>query len=206
MIVEFTKQGQINRGTRRGDTLIQLLSDPSIKRVLESGTFNGQGTTRLVYEELKDREDAYFLSLETVDWLYEESKELYKNVPWIDIQRKTLVGPEDIRFDESLKKFLQAQTGWTDEDLKHAIEEEKENASNCDRLDISKCQYDLCILDGGEFFGWTEFAKVEKNTRYVYLDDIFVNKNHITYNYCKEEYEEIVSGREGNGFAIFKLR
>ena len=179
---------------------------PTIKRVLESGTFNGQGTTRLVYEELKDREGAYFLSLETVDWLYEESKELYKNVPWIDIQRKTLVGPEDIRFDDSLKQFLQKQTGWTDEDLQHAINEEKENASICERLDLSDEQYDLCILDGGEFFGWTEFMKVEKNTRYVYLDDIFVNKNHITYRYCKEAYEEIVSGREGNGFAIFKLR
>jgi len=206
MTVEFTKEGQINRGTQRGNTLVQILSDPTIKRVMESGTFNGQGTTRLVYEELKDREGAYFLSLETVDWLYEESKELYKNVPWIDIQRKTLVGPEDIRFDDSLKQFLQAQTGWTDEDLQYAINEEKENASTCERLDLSDEQYDLCILDGGEFFGWTEFAKVEKNTRYVYLDDIFVNKNHITYRYCKETYEEIVSGREGNGFAIFKLR
>ena len=52
--------GQINLGTERGQIIKDLASMPTVRTIVEIGTWNGYGSTQCVLEGIKDKKDCEF--------------------------------------------------------------------------------------------------------------------------------------------------
>lgn len=193
--------GQITMDTNFGKLLYNLAKDENNKKFLEIGTWNGLGTTRCINEGFKQRTDTdYFLdSLEVNMEKCEYAKTFYKDYPNVRIQNKTLLKV----FPEWNK--IVTDLGFQDQAVyRHWHEVDLQNTRECDLYEIK--EYDVIVLDGGEFTTYYEYLLLKNKTKIIVCDDCNVAK-------CKRIREELINDvkwsllsedlKERNGFTSF---
>jgi hypothetical protein len=193
--INFPAKGQINLDSKFGSFLYNFIKEEKIKKVLETGTWNGYGSTRILYEALKDEENPFLISFETDPLWVKETKKLYSPVDWVNIVHGSIIKKEEF-FTSGLDNI---RSGWLQEDY--------ERYDTCMFYDIKDLDIELALLDSSEFGGFAEFKRIEKKCQYAVLDDTGTLKHKKTRKYCLEKYICIEDHpNDRNGWSIFELK
>lgn len=157
----------------------QCISNYPIKRVLEIGAFDGDGSTQVLASALAVKEgEKILVSLEEKS---ERFQNLVANTASYDFVRPVQASSigyssfsardfERDVWDSPFHgfRFPKAQVAqW------HAEDSARISHVHRGFLEDSTEAWDAVLIDGGEFFGWDEFRLLRSNSRCFFLDDAF---------------------------------
>jgi len=197
MSIDFPEKGQINLDSKCGKFIFDLIQNNEIESVLETGTWNGCGTTRVLYEALKDKKNKKVISLETNQSFYKKAHTLYENIDWVNVLNKRIIEIEDLVQEHEFNDPRHSE--W----ISHDISDFKE--TEC--LNIDDMNFDLCVLDSSEFGGFSEFNKIKNKCKYLVLDDSSVLKHEKTRKYCLDNFKTLADfPLDRNGWCAFLLK
>tara|TARA_B100001027_G_C16120024_1_gene264457 strand:- start:2 stop:667 length:666 start_codon:yes stop_codon:yes gene_type:complete len=196
--------GNIRRDTKSGQLIENVIYEHSLRKILEIGTWNGLGSTNTVIDILEDlNEDYSFISIESDKIFFDQAKKNLKKKMNKNIQLKLgriieideLPDIENINFGEV--GLIPQNKEWFIQDLRRYGK--VENIYN-----ELPSEFDLVILDGGEFSTYPEFLKLYKKTKFIALDDTETYKQYDVLKFIKNNSGfKLVS--ETSGFAIYKV-
>ena len=163
-------EGQIKIDTPPGKLLYNFIEKNDIKNVLEIGTWNGLGSTIVLYDALKGKGGKFSItSLETDKIAYKNAKKNLKNRKEINLLLGRITEiyemPEPSSIDFIKHNLNPENIEWFYQDLRRY----KKTKNVFELLDTD---YDLILFDGGEFSTFAEFEKLYQRTKYFCLDDI----------------------------------
>jgi len=197
--------GQINRDSLLGNFIFAMvLKNQEIKTIVESGTWNGLGTTKCVLDAL--RPDQEFWSIELYGDMYLEALE--NNIKWQKDPRVHFLKGAVVSFEET--KWFDHSTLDLQNDPHAALWYLKDmsNLRSCENIlkDLPP-NIDLLILDGGEYSTYPEWVNLKDRTKIVVLDDTAILKcSRIVSELSKDPTYTCIynAPTERNGFAIYE--
>tara|TARA_B110000208_G_C11783516_1_gene434734 strand:+ start:136 stop:1566 length:1431 start_codon:yes stop_codon:yes gene_type:complete len=162
--IRWKGKGQINMNSQFGKEIYSIASLPDVRNIIETGTWNGQGSTICLMNGIINKENSKLFSVEACSLQFEKAKifwatkntnnklfllngTLHKNIP---------------DFQDNSKYFVRQ---WYDG--------EKENMDKADLLNLEHIDnVDFILIDGGEYQGQGDFGVlIKKNPKYIALDD-----------------------------------
>lgn len=160
----------------QGKTIYDFLIKNDINNVLEIGTWNGLGSTKLLYEALSYKNQNFFItSLETDKIAYKNAKKNLRNLRNLKllygriIEIDELPDPKSIDFKKH--KLNPENIEWFYQDIRRY----RKTKNILKSLENS---YDFILFDGGEFSTYAEFIKLYNRTKFFCLDDINTYKQY----------------------------
>jgi hypothetical protein len=196
-------EGQIRINTPPGKLLYKFIENTDIKSVLEIGTWNGLGSTTVLYEALKSKGGAFSItSLETDKIAYKNAKKNLKNKKEINLilgritEINELPDPTSIDF---IKHGLDPENiEWFYQDIRRY----KKTKNIINLLDSS---YDLILFDGGEFSTFAEFEKLFQRSTYFCLDDVYTYKQYEVIQYIDKNSQKFKLIENVQDLSIYKV-
>jgi len=162
-------QGQILDESRFGMWVKLLSGSEEVSSIVEIGTWKGLGSTKLIAEAIRERENVVALSLEADESIHRIARSNLSEYAQggLELIHGTIVGSSELNTE-----LLSAEEKkWLRDDL-----EVIERAPRVDHLMPEKV--DFLLLDGGEFSSEAEFRFFEDRLkRWLLLDDTKVRKN-----------------------------
>lgn len=174
---------QIKRSDKFGHMLYLLSKTPSVKTIVEIGTYTGEGSTKCIIDGLLERSDNYkFITVELDKEIHKIAMSNMKKVIDKHQNIKSYNG-RIIQYDDIF--WFDHSTVFNDPskkpvEIKHALK-----WYNLDLLNLKSSPYildlipekiDLLILDGGEYTTYPEFKVLKDRTKIFALDDTTVLK------------------------------
>lgn len=188
--------GQILPGSLPGNEIEKIVKREDVKIIVESGTWEGGGTTLCVLKNLKN--DQRFFSVELYPDVYEKAKNNLKDYSKLEnfiLLNGAFIDFKDIFYFDHLKEidFITDAHAklWYVKDLQHL-----KNSKNI--LPDIPDHIDFLILDGGEWSTYPEWEKLRDRTRIIFLDDTRVFKT-------KQIRNEIISSNQYNTIADYTM-
>ena len=201
--------GEISINDSFGSFIFQLTLEYDNKFFLEVGTWNGLGSTACFARGLEARvDDAVLFSLEVNSEKWAHADKLYKDENKIHILNEAILRAPPSRFN--LLRFFphlikhRQRREWLRVDLVNM------KACRCflDRTDVPE-QFDVVLLDGGEYTTYFEYQMLRDRAKYLLLDDVKVEK-------CKRIRRELLDSNRWkliaedlqlrNGWSAFKVK
>jgi hypothetical protein len=191
--------GQINMNTKFGFFIYSVAKNKNFKTFLEVGTWNGLGSTKCFVEGFKQRNDDFkFYSLECNSDKSKFAADLYKDEPNVYILNQTLLTQDD--YKDAGKVFPNMAMNWYKNDM--------DNIKTCKNFlsENNIDNFDVVLLDGGEYTTYFEFQKIRDKCSIIMLDDTNTDKCRQIVVELKNDtnWKLMVEDDEHNGFAIFK--
>lgn len=168
--------GQINDETRGGKLIYEFIKKFDIQNVLEIGTWNGLGSTLVIYNALMSTGSTFsFMSIETDKIAYNYAKKNLKKFPEIKLKLGRIIEVIDLP-DPNLIDFRKHNLNpenieWFYQDIRRY--KKTKNISS-----LLNDQYDFILFDGGEFSTFAEFKLLYTRTKFFGLDDIQTYKQY----------------------------
>jgi hypothetical protein len=194
--------GQVNPDSAFGNMIMEIASESEYTTFLDVGTWNGQGTTRCLYNSVGKRPGVHIYSVETNAKMYQEAVSFWTPCPpslhlLYGTLSKGAMTVEEIR----------AHPLFDDVKVHFNIHYEQD----CKDLEAAPIvelppQIDMVILDGGEFCGAADFRRASLlHPKVIALDDIRIMKNKENYERLLEdsEWKLVARGKDRNGWAIY---
>lgn len=212
--------GEINRTDEFGSALIKSITDFNLGRILEIGSWDGTGSTACLIEGmLKLQGEKKLICLEVNADRYLQLVRNTEEYKWVECHNKTSITYNQLcekEFDKiwdspfnGLKKHA---TPPTKEQVKIWFDEDIKNLKDVDVgfLEADNNFYDAVLIDGGEFFGYSEYKLIKDRTNVLFLDDYYYayKTNQIARELVQDEEWEVVAGNRNvrSGYAIFKRK
>jgi hypothetical protein len=198
--------GQHSLDSPLGKYIYEYASNHEFKTYLEIGTWNGLGSTKCFVEAFRNRTetDYRFYSLECNTEKHNVAKDLYKDVPGVNILNEVLLTemPNDIYHVFPLLLNNYTLQFYNNNDFGNM----KDKPLFLDRSDIPEV-FDVILLDGGEFTTYYEFQLLKNRCRVMLLDDTNGCKCKHIVTEMKEnpdQWEIIVENLDDTGFVVAK--
>ena len=163
--------GQINLGTERGQIIKDLASMPTVKTIVEIGTWNGYGSTQCVLAGIKDKKGCEFYTIEVNKEMYQKALRSDPKLPYVHFINGRIIEVDDFISEEY---WPPAQSHNLSKWLPISIKDHDE-VDNV--LHMLPKNIDFLILDGGEFSTRAEWEILRDRTKFVFLDDTEALKN-----------------------------
>lgn len=172
--------GQINRGWNLGDTLHRLASEPDVRKVLEVGTWRGDGSTFVLAGALAETGGTLW-SVELKQENYEHACRFYEGkqlpvelVHGLSVERDWYPAFDSYWPRIALTSQERLEPGsyeeWYYDEIEHAQRAPSDRL--VEKLTREHGPFDLVLLDGGEFASDREFELLEQHiTGYLVMDD-----------------------------------
>ncbi len=160
--------GQILLGTPFGDRIYELCAKtPSIRTVVEIGTWKGLGSTECIIRGLSDsgKDGLKFISLEADSGMYRTAHEAWEgSLPqWAELIHGRIIEVEEM-------DSLDLGSNHPDESL--WFRQDLEAFSACPNvMHTIPEKIDFLFLDGGEFSTYAEYLKLKDRSLFVGMDD-----------------------------------
>lgn len=191
--------GEIVVGSKRGDGLASLCNRSDIRTIVEIGTLDGTGSTKIIIDSMRKRESYNGLAFFTV----EANAEAYRLA-----LSNNLSAPAFVRFlhgnlltEDSpllLMNLSENESRWFSNDSQFRF-----GAPNV--LDVLPETIDLLVLDGGEFTSLNDYLVLRSRARIIYLDDTRVRKNRLAKKTAMEDgFHIVIDINDGNGAAVLE--
>lgn len=193
--------GEISIEDSFGSFIFQLALDRNNKFFLEIGTWNGLGSTACFAQGLKARVDDFvFFSLEVNNEKSVYAENLYKHENRIHILNESILRTPPSRFNllRNFPRLFFPHLLWhrqrrewlrVDRQKRERLRVDCENIKFCrcflDRTNVPE-QFDVVLLDGGEYTTYFEYQILRNRTKYLLLDDVRVEK-------CKRIRKELLN-------------
>ena len=197
--------GQINMDSKIGVALASIAALPTVKTLLEVGTWNGLGSTRCIVEGLRRRavDQPYtFYSLEANSEKWGIARDFYKDMPDVHILNEVFYNDEPADQLTVFPELAENSTyqHWHNIDMQNM----KSKPVFWNRADLPQT-FDMVLLDGGEFTTWYEYQHIKDRCRILVLDDTNVSKCSRIVQELKSQPERwniIMENEERNGNLI----
>lgn len=191
--------GEILATSERGVILSFACSLPEVSSVVEIGTLDGTGSTRLIIEQLsmkaKNGADVRLITVEANRAAYELA---LVNIGSPNLSVQVLHGSL-IHLDSPL--LLIGLTPQENLWFQNDVDNRFINTPNI--LEKIPEQIDLLVLDGGEFTTFNDYLVLRRRCKYLFLDDTSVRKNRLVYRTAVEDGFSLLKGTdEGNGACL----
>ena len=205
--------GQVQPETTYGETLYGLASLPDVRVAVETGTWDGSGSSKAIGMGLKNSEGILF----TIEAIEEQWIHAQHNLAELPVKCLLGIGVESSELPTELDVENDGGVGDTPKEEWIAwLTHEKALSDSypfglikplCERYKV-----DLVHIDGGEFAGPGELQSVRKyckHVRYIALDDVRMYKNKGNYKILEaaEDWEIFKEDlHERQGWAVFQRR
>jgi len=195
-----------------GRAMFRTIRAFSLRRILEIGSFDGDGSTQVLAVALAPLESPDLTCLEMREDRFSNLLRNTAHLPWVKAVRASSVGwgsftardfDKDIwpSFGSQPKDFYDRVKSWWVDDVRHI------KAETRGFLDQSDAGFDAALIDGGEFSGFDEFRLLKDRVDCFFLDDVFhAFKNRKVYEalHIDADWHAVFIDRsERNGTAIF---
>jgi hypothetical protein len=202
-----------------GKYLAEIGGDPSIKTIIEVGTWNGRGSTKQIMEGLVERSDpTTFVSLEADKGRWQSGVDFWESLPKGNVNLKLMWG----KLSESMvsREYVQTHPKFFDQLQYYDLETNQTHEAPLVGNDLP-ADVDMIFLDGGEFCSVFDFnflvKKYKHSLKIIGCDDIDTIKNERVYlNLMSEDspWERFATGphpgrqgnEHGNTWAFFKKK
>jgi tRNA A58 N-methylase Trm61 len=190
--------GQITKDTDIGRWIVCLSSLSTVKNIVEIGTWNGAGSSKLIALGVKSSLVKYgeckVISIEIDREKIRTAKKNLKKYDFFTVLHGRVIESEDL----DTTNLAGLETSWLQQDLANL-----QDSPNV--LKQLPNKIDLLVLDGGEFSTFAEFKVLgPRVTQYIILDDTFTKKCRKILQVVKnsKEFEVIFESSERNGVAV----
>ena len=170
--------GQVSKDSDLGKQCQIYASDEKNKTFLEVGTWNGLGTTKVLFDVMKQRSDHQdkgymFYSLECNSEKSQIARMFYSSEPTVHILNEVLSAPDDSEIEQVFPEILHDGVfrAWSNADNVNI----KMSKMFLERSDIPSV-FDVVLLDGGEFTTYFDYQAIKDRTKMLLLDDTMSNK------------------------------
>lgn len=179
------KIGQINKNTFLGKYLYEFSMRKDINNIIDIGTWNGFGSTKCIIDGIVDSNKIDY-NFFTIECNYDKHLEAkinlsnFNNFKNINLLYGRITNIEDLinleDYDESFFATYsrEIQNKWYD----IAIEEHMTTPYLYNNLLQNISHIDMLVLDGGEYCTYGEFIKLNKISKFIFLDDTKTIKNY----------------------------
>jgi hypothetical protein len=192
---ESINTGQIKLNQKLGQWIQRYATDTTFRRYIEIGSWNGKGSTVCFASGFHSRGDDFeFKSFEINEARFQESKNVWKSIPSIQIHHgRILETMPDVR-----NIHANVAEDWQRDDEYHF--------SRSPYFNVDNYKPQVALLDGGEYITYFEYQRLKPYVTIFLLDDTDAAK-------CKRIVDElsidldwkcIDSGHERNGWAVFQ--
>lgn len=206
--------GQINITDKFGKSIIHTIIENNLSTNLEIGSWDGTGSTQCIIYGMNMINNPNKI-LQCIEVVPEKYNNLVANIKetYVKSYNMSSIGKNDLipkTFDEiwyspfnKLSKNYSRNVveGWFKDDLKYLPDNGFINSKE------ALPTYDMVLIDGSEFFGYSEYYLLKNKTKCFILDDVF-------YAYkCNQIYNDLINNNEWkviskndsdrNGYAIF---
>jgi len=212
-IKKINNMGEITKNSSFGKSIIDVVKKEKLRRVLEIGSWDGTGSTQCLIEGMSTLDDPKLYCLEVKTDRYNQLLNNTSNYDWVicknisSISKKTLLV---YSFEEIWQSEYNKITN-TKDIVKRWFESGMAELLKCKEgyLDNDTNFYDAVLIDGGEFFGYSEYVLLKNRTNFFFLDDC-----HTAYKTRQvfvelmedDEWEIVFNSSERNGYAAFKRK
>ena len=163
-----------------GVTLYRTVLDKKLNKILELGSWSGEGSTRCFVEAMMQLDSAYkrLDCVEVFPDKFAHLTKLYENVPFVHCHNKSSISFEELvykDFDDvwnspynNIPKHIHSKgtvKSWYDVDVAAIKKAESMQLSTLG-------EYDGVFIDGSEFTGYSEFLLIKDKARVIFLDDV----------------------------------
>ncbi len=191
--------GEIVGVNKRGEILRDACRIPCVSSIVEVGTLDGTGSTRIIIEELVIKaRNSRTVQLITMEANKAAHALAVANIGSPEIPVQVLHGSL-IHVDSPmlLVGLSHQESVWFQNDTKTRFA----NVPNV--LEHLPYEFDLLVLDGGEFTTFNDYLVLRKRCTYLFLDDINVRKNRLVYKTALEDgFRLLEETDEANGACL----
>lgn len=196
-----TNFGEIVLGNGRGDLLRDACLMQEVNSIVEIGTLDGTGSTKIILKalETKDPTKVAFLTIEAHAGAHALAT---SNIGEYAFPVRALHGAL-IHTDSPLLLVGLSETE------KIWLKSDSESRFSQSPFILSEIpeQFDLLVLDGGEFSTFNDYLLLRKRCRYLYLDDVKVRKNRLVLKTALDDGFSIIRlVEDGNGACLLSIR
>ena len=195
--------GQITSDTVFASYIKKYISEYRPQTIVESGTWKGMGSTMRIIEAITNNGlDSLFISLEINFEFYKIALNNLRDYTnkCILLYGRVVEVSDIINFIRQ-NELSHEQTGWAQEDLL--------NTARCSNvMTLIPKKIDFLLLDGGEFSTYAEWKLLGSRSSIIGLDDVrcLKCKKIVEELMNDENYEQLTTNSEKNGFAFFKRK
>jgi hypothetical protein len=198
---QIENDGQIKYNSSMGQVISQYANDTRFTNFLEIGTWNGGGSTYCFAKGFEARVERFrFVSLEINEEMFNEAKEKYKNILYVNLYKARILKDQELPPINNLLEFFEdVRYDWLKDDMTSFFKTAYFN--------VEQFNPEVVLLDGSEYLTYLEFKKLEHTTKVFILDDINTEK-------CKKIVEELENNsnwkmkfmerEQRNGWAVFE--
>lgn len=206
--------GQINLGTIAGDAIYKLCCQADVDTIVESGTWNGLGSTMCVIQAQLDTYKKKFQSIELYKDQYDLAcQNLAIHKEYVQLLNGSIISKQDLGWlnHNQVQQAIKTGSAPKEIDVAHAAQwyyndlNQLETATNV--LYLIHTKIDMLILDGGEYTTYPEWVKLKDRSTYVVLDDTQILKCSLIRSEILSDpnYKVIIDlPYDRNGFGIYK--
>lgn len=181
---------EITINSKFGHAIYRIVRSYSLQRILEIGSFDGDGSTQVLIRALEGLSDPRLVCLEMRKDRFSNLLKNTANKPWVQAVNASSVSWDAFtgkNFDRDIRPYLAGHAESDAEVIKAWWQEDIELMKNGSEgfLESTEEFFDAVLIDGGEFTGYDEFVLMKKRTDCFFLDDVFR-----AYK-CRRAFEEL---------------
>jgi hypothetical protein len=186
---------EVTINSKFGHAMFRTIRTYSLRKILEIGSFDGDGSTQVLVAALKGLKNPELTCLEMRT---DRFANLLKNTSpysWVRAVNASSLSWESFTgkdFDSDVLPHLAGHAEPDPEVIRTWWEDDRRLMQSCSEgfLETHADSYDAVLIDGGEFTGYDEFRLLKERTDCFLLDDVFR-----AYK-CKKAFEELSNDRE----------
>lgn len=206
--------GEINTTDTFGKIIIDTIKQYNLTNNLEIGSWDGTGSTQCFIEGMKDLSNPQLTCLEVRADRFQQLVNNTQKWPWVKCVNNSTISFKSFiykNFDEiwnspynKIQNTRDIVESWYRQDI-DAISNVTDGF-----LETDHTFYDGVLIDGGEFFGYSEFLLIKDRCNVLFLDDYYgaFKTRQVAEELSADSDWEAIAGEKflRNGFAVFKRK
>ena len=214
--------GEISKQDEFGLALYKTIKSYNLGRILEIGSWDGTGSTRCIIDAISELELKHIKRLVCLEINKDRFTQLVKNTKqyeWVECYNETSISYNQL-YEKDFNKIWDSPFNGLKKHPTAATREQAEKWFNDDVRNLKKAEtsfldaddsfYDGVLIDGGEFFGYSEFKILKDRTNILFLDDYYYGykTNQVARELLQDTEWDVIAGNKNlrNGYAIFKRK
>ena len=186
--------------------LRDLIVNSDINNIVEIGTWNGLGSTKMLINLIKDsKKKIHFYSVEADKLCFKAAKKnLQKDIEYVNLILGRVHEIDDLSY---VNKEIIFNYGYGDKEYEWFIQDLRRYKKLKNVVTQLPKEIEILLLDGGEFSGFADFLSLHTRSKFIVLDDISSFKQHNVLGFINENnknFELIFDSKERRGVQIYR--
>ena len=186
--------------------LKNLILKKNIKTIVEIGTWNGLGSTKMILNLIKSSKTIRsFHSVESDVLCFKAAKKNLKNdLKYVNLILGRVHEIDDLNY---VNKEIIFDYGYGEKEYEWFIQDLRRYKKIKNVAKQIPEEIDLLLLDGGEFSGYADFLSLYTRSKFIILDDVNSFKQHNVLNFINKnitDFKLIYNSKNRGGVRIYQ--